>query len=64
MSKFEKYLIYALYCQQYDSITDENIDFFYKYLGVDLGLASEIETHIQNTSTLKDALLEIDKEFI
>ena len=64
LSDFEKQLLYGLYCQQYDSITDENIDFFYNYLGIDLGLASEIETHVQNTSTLKDALLEIDKEFI
>ena len=63
LSDFEKHLLYGLYCQQYDSITDENIDFFYNYVGIDLGLASEIETHIQNTSTLKEALLEIDKEF-
>ena len=63
LSDFEKQLLYGLYCQQYDSITDENIDFFYNYLGYDLGLAFEIETHIQNTSTLKEALLEIDKEF-
>lgn len=63
LSDFEKHLLYGLYCQQYDSITDENIDFFYNYVGIDLGLASEIETHIQNTSTLKEALLEIDKHF-
>lgn len=63
LSDFEKHLLYGLYCQQYDSITDENIDFFYNYLGIDLGLASEIETHIQNTSTLKEALLEIDEHF-
>ena len=63
LSDFEKQLLYGLYCQQYDSITDENIDFFYNYLGYDLGLASEIETHVQNTSTLKEILLEIDKEF-
>lgn len=63
LSDFEKRLLYGLYCQQYDSITDENIDFFYNYLGFDLGLVSEIETHIQNTSTLKEALLEIDKHF-
>lgn len=63
LSDFEKRLLYGLYCQQYDSITDENIDFFYNYLGFDLGLVSEMEIHIQNTSTLKEALLEIDKEF-
>ena len=64
LSTFEKRLLYGLYCQQYDSITDENIDFFYNYLSIDLGLVSEIETYIQNTSTLKDALLEINKELI
>ena len=64
LSDFEKQLLYGLYCQQYDSITDENIDFFYNYLGFDLGLVFEIETHIQNTSTLKEALLEIDNESI
>ena len=63
LSDFEKQLLYGLYCQQYDSITDENIDFFYNYLGIDIGPASEIETRIQNTSTLKEILLEIDKEF-
>ena len=63
LSDFEKHLLYGLYCQQYDSITDENIDFFYNYVGIDLGLASKIETHIQNTSILKEALLEIDKHF-
>ena len=63
LSDFKKHLLYGLYCQQYDSITDENIDFFYNYVGIDLGLASEIETHIQNTSTLKEVLLEINKHF-
>ena len=64
LSTFEKRLLYSLYYQQYDSITDENIDFFYNYLGIDLELASEIETHVQNTSILKEALLEIDNESI
>ena len=64
LSDFEKHILYSLYYQQYDSITDENIDFFYNYLGIDLELASEIETHVQNTSILKEALLEIDNESI
>lgn len=62
MNAFTKKLLTALYFKQYDNITDENIDWFYCFLGFDLELAADVEQNIQNTSTLRQIIETTAKE--
>lgn len=62
LSNFTKTLLLQLFFSKFDDITDDNIDYFYGYLGYDLELASELEKSIPNTSILKEILEETNNK--
>ena len=62
MNTFTNKLLTALFFEQYDDITDANIDDFYCFLGYDLELAADIEQNIQNVPTLRQIIETTAKE--